>query len=75
MNELTALTSNQYRSNDRYSNNNSFPSTSSPRSPSQLGGIAQGQMGSGGYGGDMNQMGGGGYGNDMGGDSYGGDWS
>jgi hypothetical protein len=65
MNELTALTSNQYRSNDRYSNNNSFPSTSSPRSPSQLGGIAQGQMGAGGYGGDMNQMGGGGYGNSM----------
>jgi hypothetical protein len=51
MNELTALSSPQYRSNDRYSSNNSFPSTSSPRTPSQLSGIASG------YGADM-----GGYG-------------
>ena len=60
MNELTALSSSQYRSNDRYSNNNSFPSTSSPRTPSQLSGIASGYGGDMGWGGyDQGQMGGG----------------
>jgi len=79
MNELAALSSPQYRSNDRYSSNNSFPSISSPRTPSQLSGIAsgygvdtggygQGQMGGMGMGGGMNrdQMGGMGQGGGMG---------
>jgi len=63
MNELTALSSPQYRSNDRYSSNNSFPSISLPRTPSQLSGIASGYgVDTGGYG--QGQMGGMGMGGD-----------